>query len=616
MKKLLILSVMVLMTLSAFGKSPVLKAIFKAKTYNEALALLKDNFDQLADDQEKAAAYNKLVELLADYIEAIEVTPINELDYYKLQEKMLDAVTKEERNAYKKSYEEEKHKFWLGFYDAVAEVFKAESLCDIFDMKPNSKGEIKPKYHNKNFFRLYCLQAYLTDAIKYFTSIGFDPRIYYKSIIRVSKYENNEELVRDFTEYHTGFSEYFYNRLLADIDFNPHHGEKPFSKDELGLIYKYSSILVDFVYKSKSFDYDDNQEQIKLHRDYLFVYVGVAAKSAASLNDVKSCDYYTNIYRSLIKDKEVQKRIDWDISSNGFFKDWKFFDVIDKTRAYAEQVAKNEARKADPNADIVFTNKYGDLIQGTILHKKNGVLEIIDGYISGMPSTYEFSRATTQTNGQISVDVQLPVNRRFTMKDGATFYGLFKGERISYNEKPTSLPKKFEKDDELIPWNGIIVFSDGLTDILVYGKTREGLKMEAERERETKITEMKNRLSPIRVQLEQLKKKYGAATVNAMMKTGEVNVGYSMAFLNEYAKVYGEYADIVDLLWLKNATKPQFYIFEPTLQQMQMYGNKVRRVEAKGGYIFYIVNNKVVGINRQPLIPWVIELDASFWIKK
>ena len=138
------------------------------------------------------------------------------------------------------------------------------------------------------------------------------------------------------------------------------------------------------------------------------------------------------------------------------------------------------------------------------------------------------------------------------------------------------------------------------------------INIENEKQRNAQKASVNDRLVSIRSQVEQLKKKYGAATVNAMMKTGEVNVGYSMAFLNEYAKVYGEYADIVDLLWLKNATKPQFYIFEPTLQQMQMYGNKVRRVEAKGGYIFYIVNNKVVGINRQPLIPWVIELDASF----
>ena len=141
------------------------------------------------------------------------------------------------------------------------------------------------------------------------------------------------------------------------------------------------------------------------------------------------------------------------------------------------------------------------------------------------------------------------------------------------------------------------------------------IKIENEERRNAKVASVIARLESIRTQVERLKKKYGAATVNAMMKTGEVKVGYSMAFLNEYAEVYGEYADIVGLLWLKNTEKPKFYIFEPTLQQMHMYGNQVRRVEAKGGYIFYIVNNKVVGINRQPLIPWVIELDASYWKK-
>ena len=418
--------------------------------------------------------------------------------------------------------------------------------------------------------------------------------------------------MRDYYFYCSQFSEdNFFKRLFDGIDFNPYHNKKPFSKDQLEYIYKYSSILADFVYNNKSFDYEDGKGQIKEHRRFLHQYVAIAAISAAYLNNVKSCDYYTNIFKSLIKDEEVQR-----LMRTGYINEYSVLHLIEQIKPHAEQMAKNEAiKKTDPNADIVYTDIHGDLVKGSILHKKNGVLEILDDYISDMPDTYEFSRATTQTNGQISVHVELPHNRRFTMKDGATFYGLFKGERISYNEKPISLSVFIFKNDELIPWNGIIVFPDGSTDILVDGKTREDLKMEADNKREAKNAEWKNRLSPIRAKLEQLKKKYGAATVDAMMKTGEVKVGYSMAFLNEYAEVYGEYADIVGLLWLKNTEKPKFYIFEPTLQQMYMYGNQVRRVEAKGGYIFYIVNNKVVGINRQPLIPWVIELDASYWKK-
>ncbi len=69
MKKLIIAAMMILGTSTAFaGDSEPLKAILKAKTYEEAQSLLKSSLSQLANAEEKAKAYNKLVDLAMDKV--------------------------------------------------------------------------------------------------------------------------------------------------------------------------------------------------------------------------------------------------------------------------------------------------------------------------------------------------------------------------------------------------------------------------------------------------------------------------------------------------------------------------------------------------------------------
>ena len=69
MKKLMMVALMFLGTSAAFAAdSEALKAILKAKTYNEAAELVKASLGQLANDAEKAKAYNKLVELALDKV--------------------------------------------------------------------------------------------------------------------------------------------------------------------------------------------------------------------------------------------------------------------------------------------------------------------------------------------------------------------------------------------------------------------------------------------------------------------------------------------------------------------------------------------------------------------
>ena len=64
MKKLMMAALMLLSTSAAFaGDSDALKAILKAKTYDECSALVKSSLSSLASNAEKAKAYNKLVDL-------------------------------------------------------------------------------------------------------------------------------------------------------------------------------------------------------------------------------------------------------------------------------------------------------------------------------------------------------------------------------------------------------------------------------------------------------------------------------------------------------------------------------------------------------------------------
>lgn len=137
----------------------------------------------------------------------------------------------------------------------------------------------------------------------------------------------------------------------------------------------------------------------------------------------------------------------------------------------------------------------------------------------------------------------------------------------------------------------------------------ERVKREAEAKKEAEKAAEKaawdKAMAPIRSKVEQMKKKYGAATVNNMLKTGEIKVGHSMAFLNEYYDLIKQFDNIIRKNGGIVIAYPYLRIFEPTIQQMYMYGNKVRVVQALAGSFvvanFYIVNGKVVGVRNGSL---------------
>ena len=147
MKKLMMAALMLLGTSAAFAAdSEALKAILKAKTYNEAAELVKTSLGQLANDAEKAKAYNKLVELALD--------KVNKEQAIMTSNQMAKQFGQGKESAYDT----------LGFNQALYNAFDNAIRCNEFDQKPNEKGKIKPRFESNNANRLYGLRPNLINA--------------------------------------------------------------------------------------------------------------------------------------------------------------------------------------------------------------------------------------------------------------------------------------------------------------------------------------------------------------------------------------------------------------------------------------------------------------------
>ena len=113
------------------GDSDALKAILKAKTYEEAETLLKSGLSQLANDQEKAKAYNKLVDLAYAKYKKEDDTRITNQALQKNDPVDTDGMIKAGIDALNYAVE-----------------------CDKYDILPNAKGQVKPAFQKKNQDRL------------------------------------------------------------------------------------------------------------------------------------------------------------------------------------------------------------------------------------------------------------------------------------------------------------------------------------------------------------------------------------------------------------------------------------------------------------------------------
>lgn len=147
MKKLMIAVMMVLSSSTVFaGDSDALKAILKAKTYDEAQSLIKQNVNTLGNPEEKAKAYNYLVELAMKKVNhEQEIITGNQLQQQLNTGKSQPYDT-------------------LGYYKAIGDAFNNAIECDKWDNMPNEKGKVKPKYHQANQNKLVNIRTELINA--------------------------------------------------------------------------------------------------------------------------------------------------------------------------------------------------------------------------------------------------------------------------------------------------------------------------------------------------------------------------------------------------------------------------------------------------------------------
>ena len=142
MKKLMMMAMMMVASATAFaGDSPALKAILKAKTYEEAQQLLKSTEAQLANDEEKAAAYNKLVDLSFEVFKKQDDIRTTNQVMQKNDPVDTEAMVK-----------------------AGIQALSNALTCDKYDILPNAKGKVKPSFQKKNQDRLQSVRIGLLNA--------------------------------------------------------------------------------------------------------------------------------------------------------------------------------------------------------------------------------------------------------------------------------------------------------------------------------------------------------------------------------------------------------------------------------------------------------------------
>lgn len=147
MKKLTMLALAVVFSASAFAQD-VYKQLSKIKDYKEAYNLLQTNLGSLSAE-EKAKCYNVLVDLAYDKVVKEQGTITENQMAAQLGTKVVPYDT-------------------VGLYDAVLQAIENGVTCDEFDMQPNEKGKVKPKFHKSNAERLYPIRYHLINAGIYY----------------------------------------------------------------------------------------------------------------------------------------------------------------------------------------------------------------------------------------------------------------------------------------------------------------------------------------------------------------------------------------------------------------------------------------------------------------
>ena len=266
-------------------------------------------------------------------------------------------------------------------------------------------------------------------------------------------------------------------------------------------------------------------------------------------------------------------------------------DFISKFDAdYLSEIAKSKEEyenKAKKHEDDIINFLYaGDeyLRKGTVLHKKNGVLKV---------------NSDDMTSRQAVT---------FTMNDGSIYEGTFKDIR-----KINSY--KLLESDELTPWDGKIQYADGTEDYISSGVSRRAQvkaeEAEKEKKREAMRAEQAKILKSYQQKLSQLGQKYGTANINNLKSAGTIKVGYSVAMLDAYLKVYNQYME--DRVKVENGRHNPLalHYYEPSVSEVLKYGKTAKRVKVFGTWFaneivvgnFMMANGKVAAIYQQTSIP-------------
>ncbi|MCD8282379.1 MAG: hypothetical protein LUC22_03885 [Prevotella sp.] len=146
MKKLLVLALVAICSAAAFAQNPdALKQIKKAKSAGEAKAVIEANEGTMSA-AENAQAYNKLTDLyMSEVTNAQALLQANELAKQMGQEPK-ETVDME------------------AFYGSLQGALEAALACDKYDMQPNDKDKVAPKFRKPNGDRLYGLRLYLING--------------------------------------------------------------------------------------------------------------------------------------------------------------------------------------------------------------------------------------------------------------------------------------------------------------------------------------------------------------------------------------------------------------------------------------------------------------------
>ncbi|MCD7713476.1 MAG: hypothetical protein LUI08_00870 [Prevotella sp.] len=146
MKKIMTMALVALFAASAFAQNPdALKQIKKSKSAEEVKALISAN-EATMSAAENAQAYNKLTDIyMTEVSKAQTAIQTNEL------QKQMGQEPKEEVDM-------------PAFYSNLKEALEAALKCDKYDIQPNEKGKVAPKFRKANGDRLYNLRVQLING--------------------------------------------------------------------------------------------------------------------------------------------------------------------------------------------------------------------------------------------------------------------------------------------------------------------------------------------------------------------------------------------------------------------------------------------------------------------